>query len=603
MVKTLANKITREIQAPHACKVFISDSASSDGKEVSETYDIIHMVVSRMPNKVAFAKFIIEDGEVSKQDFEISNESDFEPGKFITVHMGDVNDAEPVFKGIIVRHSVRIRKNKNPYLTIDCRDVAVKMTTQCKSRYFSEKAKDKEAFEEILKDYKDLDGEFSATEIQHEGLVQYDSTDWDFVVKRANSAGHLIYTDSGVLKSVVPTVGATAEYTLEYGDEVLEFEAETDWKGQFKENNINTWDSSKQELIDESVKDTGDSKIETPGNLSFKKLAKIGNSNGLTINYPGPLIAQEAKTYAKAELIKSRLARIVGRVSYEEATPVPVGATIELKGVGDRFNGLTYVTGVRYEFANNVWTTNLQFGLDRNWFEQYMDATSVSGPKIPEMSGLHIGIVTDVVDKEGEDRVRVRVPVIDEKGEGVWAKMVRPDAGEHRGMFHLPEKDDEVLVGFLNCDPRYPMVMGMLNSSAKPAPVEAKEKDNLKGYYSKEGSRIEFDDKNRTLKIQTLSSKESKNLKDLRSGEPELEKNNTIFIDDKKGTILIQDKNKNYIKFDKKEILIYGEKKITLQSKEVEIKADKKLTTNAGTASFESKMETKIKGTPINLNP
>ncbi len=306
---------------------------------------------------------------------------------------------------------------------------------------------------------------------------------------------------------------------------------------------------------------------------------------------------------AKAELIKSKLARIQGRVSFTEATIVKPNATIELKGVGDRFNGLTYITGVRYEFVKNVWTTDLQFGLSRDWFKENSQKSSVSDFQIPPMSGLHIGVVTRLDDELGEDRIKVRIPTIDEKSEGIWAKIARPDAGEHRGFFFLPELDDEVLIGFLSGDPRYPIIVGMLNSSAKPAPVKAEKKDNLKGYYSKKGSRLEFDDKKSTLKIQTLNSGESDDLKGLRSGEPKLEDNNTIFMDDEKGEILIQDKNKNYIKFSEEEILIFGEKKIILEAKEVIIKADTKLEAKTGESLFNANGEIKMVGATINLNP
>ena len=80
-------------------------------------------------------------------------------------------------------------------------------------------------------------------------------------------------------------------------------------------------------------------------------------------------------------------------------------------------------------------------------------------------------------------------------------------------------------------------------------------------------------------------------------------KNNTIVLDDDKGTILIQDKNKNYILFGSDEILIFGDKKITLESKEINIKASTKLVTDTGKSELVSSGETKIQGSTINLNP
>lgn len=607
MSGTLANNITKEIQAPHAYEIFLSDAPDQEGDAMQDTYAAFHIVVSRLANKIAYAKILIQDGSVASQDFPISNEDDFAPGKYITVKMGDVNGVEPIFKGVIIKHGIKIRQNKKSVLTLDCRDVAIKTTTLCKNKYFSEKTTDSDAIKAILDEYNSgatvIDSALEDVDVEHEGLVQYNCTDWDFILKRANAAGQLVFTDKGVLTTITPSVGDSADHTLAYGDEILEFEAEMDARNQFKEVVLNVWDSSKQEVIEEELSKL-DAKLDKPGDLSTDDLSEVTNADGLEINYPGQLVDGDIKNLVKAELTKSKLARIRGRVSYKQATVVHPMSTIELKGVGNRFNGLTYVTGTRHEFSKNVWKTDIQFGLDRDWFEKSNRKEDAAiEDRIPAMSGLHIGVVTKLDDESGEDRVKVRVPIIDAEGEGIWAKMSRPDAGEHRGLFYLPELDDEVLVGFLNCDPRYPMIVGMLNSSAKPAPVEGKAEDNLKGYYSKEGSRIEFDDKKRTLKVQTMHSGESGSLADFRTGEPELEKNNTILLDDENGTILIQDKNKNFIQLSKDEITIFGDKKITLESKEIMIKATNKLVTDTKKSELVSSGETKIKGSVINLNP
>ncbi|MDG1331962.1 MAG: type VI secretion system tip protein VgrG [Crocinitomicaceae bacterium] len=608
MSGTLANNITKTEQAPHAYKIYVSDTVGDKGEPISDAYPVGSILVLKPANKIAFAKVVIGDGAVAQQDFTISNTDDFAPGKYITIEMGDANGQLPLFKGVIVKHGIKIKKKKNSVLTIDCRDVASKMTTQCRSKYFVEDTADHDAFTEIIEEYKDgtnqlMDTALEDINVSQENLVQYDCTDWEFILKRANAAGQLVYTNNGTVTTVVPTIKGTADYTVEYGDIIEEFEAEMDARNQYDEINLKVWDSSKQEIIEENLDTLTGIDLDKPGNLSNSDLSDVANSEGLLLDYPGAMIAEEVTNYLKAELIKSKLSRIRGQVSFTSATLVEPRSTIELKGVGDRFNGNTYVTGVRYEFSKSVWTTNLQFGLDRDWQKDTLSKDDGKANRIPQMFGLHIGIVTRLDDESGEDRVKVRIPSIDAESEGAWAKISRPDAGEYRGFFHLPEVDDEVLVGFLNCDPRYPMIMGMLNSSAKPAPVEAKDKENLKGYYSKEGSRLEFDDKLRTIKMQTLSSGESGKLEDFRSGKPELEKNNTILMDDEKGEILIRDKNSNYIKFSSEEIFIEGAKKITLKAPKIMLEAEETLETKADSSIIFSDKETKIQGTPINLNP
>jgi uncharacterized protein involved in type VI secretion and phage assembly len=51
----------------------------------------------------------------------------------------------------------------------------------------------------------------------------------------------------------------------------------------------------------------------------------------------------------------------------------------------------------------------------------------------------------------------------------MWARVTLPFAGSNRGVFMLPDVDDEVLVVFANGDSRLPVVVGGLwNGAAKP---------------------------------------------------------------------------------------------------------------------------------------
>jgi uncharacterized protein involved in type VI secretion and phage assembly len=74
-------------------------------------------------------------------------------------------------------------------------------------------------------------------------------------------------------------------------------------------------------------------------------------------------------------------------------------------------------------------------------------------------------------------------------------------------MFFRPEINDEVIVGFLNNDPRRPVILGMLNSSNKPAPLKASNQNDEKGYTSRSGMTMIFNDSEKSLKITTPAGK------------------------------------------------------------------------------------------------
>src|SRR3546814_10085976 len=73
--------------------------------------------------------------------------------------------------------------------------------------------------------------------------------------------------------------------------------------------------------------------------------------------------------------------------------------------------------------------------------------------------------------------------------------------------FFRPELGDEVIVGFLHDDPDHPVILGMLHSSALPAPLEATNSNPEKGYVSRAGTRMIFNDEDKSVVVKTPSGK------------------------------------------------------------------------------------------------
>jgi uncharacterized protein involved in type VI secretion and phage assembly len=81
--------------------------------------------------------------------------------------------------------------------------------------------------------------------------------------------------------------------------------------------------------------------------------------------------------------------------------------------------------------------------------------------------------VTAVDDPEGLSRVQIRMLSFDGVGDQdapVWARVATPFAGSNRGAFMIHDVGDEVLVSFVNSDPRLPIVIGGLWNGGAPPP-------------------------------------------------------------------------------------------------------------------------------------
>lgn len=89
------------------------------------------------------------------------------------------------------------------------------------------------------------------------------------------------------------------------------------------------------------------------------------------------------------------------------------------------------------------------------------------------MLPMTLGVVIDVADPLDQARVKVRLHAfagVDGQEGEVWARTAVPVAGDGYGTLFVPDVDDQVVVAFLNGDPRDPVVLGALyHGQAQPA--------------------------------------------------------------------------------------------------------------------------------------
>ncbi|MGI5154089.1 phage baseplate assembly protein V [Microbispora sp. CA-102843] len=121
--------------------------------------------------------------------------------------------------------------------------------------------------------------------------------------------------------------------------------------------------------------------------------------------------------------------------------------------------------------------------------------------------GVAIGIVTNNKDPDGLGRVKASLPWMGDQVETDWARVVAPMAGSGRGVYFLPEVDDEVLVAFEHGNPDTPYVLGGLwNGQDKPPESNSDGKNDLRTIKSRSGNVIRLSDTDGDAKIEIIDS-------------------------------------------------------------------------------------------------
>lgn len=417
------------------------------------------------------------------------------------------------------------------------------MTKVRKNAYYTDTT-DSSILSTLIGNY-GLTADVTSTTTQLKEVVQYYASDWDFMVARADVNGMIVIVNNGTVSVKSPDDITTEVVSLTYGVDILEFDGEIDAENQFKSIKSSAWDMKGQSLSSET---------QTPsnfeaGNLSTSTLASVLDLDSFDLQSGAFLETGSLTNWAKAKAVKSTYSKMLGTVKFQGSALVVPGILVQLNGVGARFSGKGFVSGTKHELRDGNWVTTAEMGLPAEWFstETKAEAPLASG-LLPGIQGLQIGIVKQInADPDGELRVKIDLPLVGTGGDGVWARLGNSYASSGFGSFFYPEVNDEVIAGFFNDDPRFPVILGSLYSSGRAPSFTPDEQNNTKALVTRTQMKVEFQEDKKIITITTPG-------------------NNQIVLSDEAKSIKLSDQNSNTITMSSSGIEINSASALTLKA-------------------------------------
>jgi uncharacterized protein involved in type VI secretion and phage assembly len=355
-----------------------------------------------------------------------------------------------------------------------------------------------------------------STSTVHDQVFQDNQTNFEFLKERARRSGRWFHADAQKLyfKKSDATMGAGP--TLAYGSTLRAFAPRVSTTWQHAEVEVRGWDpKEKKEIVGRAASPTFSNKGGQSRNGGSAMTSAFSRTKLLVHEY-GVTSQAEADAAALALLNESEAGFVQGDGLALGTPALKAGWTVELQKLGTRFSGKYFVTRARHHYtAGESYMTEFSVaGLAPDTLADVM----LSGAGVPGTSagsGRWNGVVTAIVtnndDPEKQGRLKLKFPWLDDSKESWWARLATPLAGNERGLFLLPQVNDEVLVAFEHGDFNRPYVIGSLWNGKDAPPAEAAaaadgSRHQVHQLKTQAGSYLLFDDISGEEKIQIMTS-------------------------------------------------------------------------------------------------
>lgn len=550
-----------------------------DGRALPDAMQAVEATITRELNELPEARVVLRSEFIPGSD--IDGRDPCPPGAAIEITVLRSGTPLTLFRGVLTGKSLSLGEGRERLLTLACRHPLYVATLSPKVRIWRD-ASDADCIAQVLAAY----GPVAAQRlggVVHPVLWQGEVSDWAFARARAEANGWwLLATDDGVALRE-PGDAQAAAFALDPTESIHLFEGEWDVSDQPTGVQALAWNPESQ-----SVEATpGVEPAAWPGRKGGYALAQV-HGQAWQQRYAGEPGEAVLQALASASLRARRQSSPSGRVQCNGTPLAMPGAWMALTGVGEGFDGDVPVSGVTHRFKDKGWMTEVRFGASTP-LESRVDPL----PRADAWRELQTGIVEALEDDpRGEFRVRVRLPLAGAGDIGVHARLAVPDAGQGHGMVLLPDIGDEVVLSCIGGDPGQAVIIGSLYSSRSPPPLTPRDGNPVKGYVSRRGLKLLFDDASATLRLETRGGR-------------------TVVLSDDDATLRVEDPHGNRIVMDASGIAIESAHNLSLKaagdlslhgtSVKVGAAAELDLSSNAGT-TVQAGSTLTLRGSIVTLN-
>lgn len=397
------------------------------------------------------------------EEFELIDGTNFDLGKKVEVGFVDNLDQEVIImEGEITGLEPQYDEDLT-YLTVRGYDKRHRLTLGTKIRVFL-KQTDSDMVRKIAGEA-GIPVDIEATSDRHDYVCQHDQTDYEFIQERARLNGYEVGFKGDKLTFKKPVTNQSS-ITLKRGNELRTFTPRLSAANQVQSVVVKGWDPvTKKEVVGEASSSASNPTIGFGKNGGQAARTAFGVSGAKYIEVRYNVNQAQAQALAKS-LLNDINAGFVEAEGMAFGDPsLKAGSKVKLEKLGARFSGTYVVTSATHTFTKDGYDT---------WFriegsQPKLMADIVQGQPdnrvFSQWQGVVPAVVTNIYDQQNttpSGRVKVKFPWLDDSLESNWARVAGPGAGAKRGIWWMPEVNDEVLVAFEQGDFNRPVIVGGL---------------------------------------------------------------------------------------------------------------------------------------------